>query len=393
MAFLNTALQAAPASATAPEACPDQAAKASQPQAQTRAQAALQLMFVADALAMPVHWFYRVGDIYACFPQGIQRFEAAPQRHPGAIMSLHSTSTGGRAVQAGVQAAEVVGQCILKDKRAYWNRPEVHYHQGMPAGENTLNAYCAQLLLRHLIKHAGQYSSRGFAQDYVDFMTAEPAQHPDTYAESYHRSFFAQWQTGLPPHRCAQTNHDTDSIGGLVTLAPLALYLAISGQPLRHAQALCREHLWLTHPSETLADYAQALVGLIYALVFRTDTPARSLIAAVAQHTGLPNLPALAAQTQDDNQLVGGRFSRACYIQDAWPSVLYLAYQYAERPLEGLLSNTHLGGDNCHRGAVLGVLLGLACADGLDDWFTQLRQHSALNEQITQLLAQCPPLA
>jgi hypothetical protein len=61
-----------------------------------RASAALQNLFVADALAMPVHWFYSIRDIEKAFPGGVRQLEPAPQFHPSSIMSLHSTSSGGR---------------------------------------------------------------------------------------------------------------------------------------------------------------------------------------------------------------------------------------------------------------------------------------------------------
>ncbi|HMY39661.1 MAG TPA: ADP-ribosylglycohydrolase family protein, partial [Marinagarivorans sp.] len=61
-----------------------------------RARAALQLLYVADALSMPVHWFYNPLDILKAFPGGIKQFEAAPSLHPSSIMALHSTSSGGR---------------------------------------------------------------------------------------------------------------------------------------------------------------------------------------------------------------------------------------------------------------------------------------------------------
>ena len=51
---------------------------------------------VADAVAMPVHWYYNPHDIEKAFPGGIMGFEAAPGYHPASIMSLHSTSKGGR---------------------------------------------------------------------------------------------------------------------------------------------------------------------------------------------------------------------------------------------------------------------------------------------------------
>lgn len=61
-----------------------------------RVASALKTQFIADALAMPVHWYYQPLEIELAFPGGIQRFEAAPEFHPSSIMSLHSKRKGGR---------------------------------------------------------------------------------------------------------------------------------------------------------------------------------------------------------------------------------------------------------------------------------------------------------
>ena len=42
----------------------------------------------------------------------------------------------------------------------------------------------------------------------------------------------------------------------------------------------------------------------------------------------------------------------------------YLAWKYADDFEAGVLANTNLGGDNCHRGAVVGALLGAAVGTG-----------------------------
>lgn len=49
----------------------------------------------------------------------------------------------------------------------------MHYHNGMPAGENTLNAYCARLILRQLALSGLKYDSDDFLKAYIDFMTSE----------------------------------------------------------------------------------------------------------------------------------------------------------------------------------------------------------------------------
>jgi ADP-ribosylglycohydrolase len=51
-------------------------------------------------------------------------------------------------------------------------------------------------------------------------------------------------------------------------------------------------------------------------------------------------------------------YSPACYIEDSFPSVLYLAARYNQDFEAALIANANAGGDNCHRGAVLGALLG-----------------------------------
>jgi ADP-ribosylglycohydrolase len=48
------------------------------------------------------------------------------------------------------------------------------------------------------------------------------------------------------------------------------------------------------------------------------------------------------------------------YLADAFPASLYLAWKYADDFERGVISNTNLGGDNCHRGALAGALLGVS---------------------------------
>lgn len=65
-----------------------------------------------------------------------------------------------------------------------------------------------------------------------------------------------------------------------------------------------------------------------------------------------------------DSLVVGRRLSTACYVEESVPSVIYLSLKYHDAPEQGLIVNTNLGGDNVHRGAVLGALLG--AANGLE---------------------------
>ena len=71
----------------------------------------------------------------------------------------------------------------------------------MTAGENTLNALVTRVLLRSVAARQ-QYEPENFIKEYVRFMTT-PGTHNDTYAESYHRDFFKNFQDGVDPMKCA----------------------------------------------------------------------------------------------------------------------------------------------------------------------------------------------
>ena len=83
---------------------------------------------------------------------------------------------------------------------------------------------------------------------------------------------------------------------------------------------------------------------------------------------------------------VGRMFSSACYITDSWPSVLYLAYKYHASFMNGLIANTNLGGDNVHRGSVLGVILSLAIGNTDVRQFEKLRNAHKIQSVIEELI-------
>ncbi len=319
-----------------------------------RIRGALWGMLVGDALAMPVHWYYRLSDLQRDFGE-VRDFQAPKAHHPSSIMSLSSTARAGR----GVQVGEVVGEVILKGKKHHWGPPNRHYHQGMQAGENTLNALCARLVMRSMTHQQG-HDTADFLSSYVDFMTA-PGSHNDTYAESYHRDFFANWARGVPPHQCAgETGHDTASIGGLVGLAPVILGTAAQ-HGVDQAVTAALTHMRLTHVSQPLEVFATAYAQLLAGLVFSPPTDMVAWLQSHASPLG-KGLSALLAKAPGSSvsvtQVIGAMYSPACYIEDSFPSVLYLAARYSQDFEAALIGNTNAGGDNCHRGAVLGALLG-----------------------------------
>ena len=59
---------------------------------QSKIKAALYGMYIGDALAMPVHWYYDTRRIKKDFGEGgIQKYEAPVKHFPGSIMNLSNT--------------------------------------------------------------------------------------------------------------------------------------------------------------------------------------------------------------------------------------------------------------------------------------------------------------
>ncbi len=350
-----------------------------------RIRGALWGMFVGDALAMPVHWYYNIAALQRDFGT-IRDYQAPKDHHPSSIMALASTGKAGR----GSQEGEVVGSVILKGKKHHWGPPNRHYHQGMRAGDNTLNLLCARVLIRTM-NAMGRYDPATFLREYIAFMTV-PDRHNDTYAESYHRDFFAHYARGLPPERCAGAEgHDTASIGGLVTLPPV-IFAALREGDRAAADTAALMQLRLTHRSGKLEHYALALSELLVRLLQDPEARIGPLACAVAERLGFP-ATAVVAQIirnhQSDLDVIGGLLSPACYIDQSFPAALYLAARYPDDFEAALVANTNVGGDNCHRGAVLGAMLGAAL--GLraipERWIQGLQAHAALEAEIETFIA------
>ena len=105
-------------------------------------------MFIGDALAMPVHWYYDTRALQRDYGE-ITSYLKPRNPHPDSILWRSSFSP-----MAGVVD-------ILHDQRQYWGTKDIHYHQFLQAGENTLNVKLARELLIYL-KEPSSYNGAGF---------------------------------------------------------------------------------------------------------------------------------------------------------------------------------------------------------------------------------------
>jgi ADP-ribosylglycohydrolase len=341
---------------------------------------------MGDALAMPVHWYYDPTAIPKDYGGAIKDFKAPKEPHPSSIMSLSNTGGAGR----GGKAGSIIGDVINHGKKHFWGPRGTHYHHGMAAGENTLNAITARVVMRAYTQ-AGACDVPLFLQEYVKFMTT-PGSHNDTYAESYHRMFFANWVAKKPLDKCADDDqHNIASMGGMVNLPPAAVFASVAtagGSTEAHeaAGAAAVAQMYATHNSETLAGYAQLYGALLSRLVH--GQPLREALLETAAVVGM-DLPGLTKRKLKDTQVIGQVYSSACYIEHSFPCLLYLAYKYSDSPEAALVANTNAGGENVHRGAALGALMGAAHGSSAwpQRWHNGLVAKDAIATEVSAFLA------
>ena len=160
----------------------------------------------------------------------------------------------------------------------------------------------------------------------------------------------------------------------------------MSGLGLSEVQATCAEHLQLTHPDESLKKVSDSYIALLKGLLFMTSTAdLEALIESTALSSNQESMKGLVDRQVPDGMVIGRKFSSACYITDSWPSILYLALKYHENPKSALMVNANLGGDNVHRGAILGIILGLANPTAVVPFFSELTESQALSNEIEVL--------
>lgn len=320
---------------------------------------------IADAVSMPVHWYYDQAALDRDYPRLADPVargrDASPYlapRHPhtGSILWRSQWTPPSPAFD------------ILRDQARYWGRRDVHYHQFLEPGDNTLNARLA-IELYGLAKRDRDYDPERWLDRYVERMLA-PDWNRDTYVEEYHRHFFTNLGAGRKPINCGVRDVH---IGGLAAVPALVAALGPRHHDLRR---IVRLHVSLTHKDDEVLAAADALVRLLVRLTREDHADARppGSEAAVAElraallDEASPWISTAKVRSWEravemagghcpERAVVGAMLSPACYIPDAFPAALFLAWRHAGDVTAGVVANALCGGDNCHRGTVVGALL------------------------------------
>jgi ADP-ribosylglycohydrolase len=306
---------------------------------------------VADALAMPVHWYYDRLSLRRDYGR-VDHYVAPKNPHADSILW-----------RSKYTPPNARGD-ILHEQAQYWGRRGVHYHQFLAAGENTLNLLLAVELVEQVRAREG-YDADAWLAHYLDFMLT-PGRHRDTYVEEYHRAFFTNYARGKKPSKCGVADVH---IGGL---APVPALVAALGPDATALREIVQTHVGLTHQDPGVlaaADvFTRVLVRTLAGEALRTVIESEATDWVSASKMSVWAL-------ESDEQVIGARLSPACYIKDAFPAALYLAWKYAGDFDAGVIANANVGGDNCHRGVVVGALL--AANHGVPErWCQGLLAHA-----------------
>ena len=320
---------------------------------------------VADAVSMPVHWYYDTNALDRDYPN-LSNYQGPKKIHPDSILWRS------KYVPRNKEAD------ILHDQAQYWGQRGVHYHQFLNAGENTLNFILGIQLYRSVVLNES-YTPDRWLKTYIDCMH-NPNWHRDTYIEEYHRAFFDRLAQGIAAEKCGI---EDIHIGGLTPVAFLLAGLnALGDRSLEEDLPLVISHLALTHHGQAIASTAEVFVKILHAIA--SGMLLRDAIELYCSR--YVNRAALDTWSQvGDREVVGRHLTSACYLPESFTASLYLAWKYHEDFSAGVLANARCGGDNSHRGAVVGALLG-AANDIPKYWFKDLKAIGLLqgdNSQVT----------
>jgi ADP-ribosyl-[dinitrogen reductase] hydrolase len=338
-----------------------------------RKKAALLGLYIADAVASPVHWYYDTRALKRDYGT-ISGYVKPKEKLEGSILNLSNTGGGGR----GSDQGSIIGDVINHGKKQYWLRGgNYHYHFGLDAGENTLEGQLTRLLVRTMAAKGDAFTFDDFRDAYITFMRT-PGSHNDTYASTAHRMFFANLVKGVAPKDCADNDgHNTDAIDALTLTIPVILKYSDT-IPKTELYAKVKACIAVTRRTRALDRHAQALTDIMLEVLAGKDL--RRTIETVAQEYFDGSVHNMVASSRDDPVV-------ACYIDSSFPALLHFAYKYSDSPERAVLANANAGGENVARGSILGAIMGAAHGtEGWPSWTKDgLKAKVEINSEIDNL--------
>ncbi len=387
-------------------------------------------LFISDAISMPAHWYYKLKYLKEEFGT-ISGYNDAPHPHPESFMVGNSYLPDLEKASKYSRKYDILHKYIKFYDTSYNHlhidikehagehanamptlQERYHYHHGLQAGENTLGANLVRVLMRSVI-FTGEYKQEIFLNDFVEFMTT-PEKNRDPYLEIFIRKWFENYSKGVAPELCAEQQKSVWSIGshgGIIRPLVLSLMAKDPYQGLGHAI----NHQNLTHRSENVSSALGVLVPLLQTLfqghnpmstlkefaskVSLIEIKGEALSKTYQEHKGPGNIPkdemykihtTYSNEHLDldetallsDAQLIGSRFSTACYPEHGLPLLFSLLYRNKMDFTASVLANANTGGDNVHRGMILGMIAGARSTEIPHELKTGLKEYTQIKSEI-----------
>ncbi|MEM7673958.1 MAG: ADP-ribosylglycohydrolase family protein [Verrucomicrobiota bacterium] len=318
-------------------------------------------MWIGDALAMPAH-YYRDKDVIKHHYGLLNEYKAPHSIHPGSRMTRQTYAPFSSKAD------------VVHEVKEAWSKPGTHVHKSLRPGDSTLNLKLARCLFESMQQH-GSYNEGDYIQRYLNLMLT-PGAHGDTWVDESHQTFFNHYAQGKPITGCGD---EDQTLSGVVISLPILIH----GWRDPHTASLKADDLTdIAHKGRKVAGTTR-LLAHIFSWIFKNhdiDTILHKKTGKGA-HSCL-NYPFKDWISKDDFEVIGQLVHPGDQLDDNMPTLMYLALKYQNDPGQALLVNAHSGGDSCHRGAILGALLG--ALNGVEslpaDWVFGLNEYDSLDK-------------
>ena len=198
------------------------------------------------------------------------------------------------------------------------------------------------------------------------------------------------------------------------------LLLSLTSTSVFQALGVALQHQQITHRSDNVSSALGYLVPLFHALLQKKDPmltlkehaskvqlikiKGAALSKTYAKHMGPGNIPQdemwkihtefsddtldldFLLATYSEDEILGKVFTTGCYTEHSLPGLSYLLYKNKFDFRACILANANAGGDNVHRGILLGMLVGAANDEIPQDLKEGLSSYETIKSEINDFV-------
>ena len=238
------------------------------------------------------------------------------------------------------------------------------YHGNRRRGEHTHYGDQTLILLRHLAENRG-FDEKGFRAAWLETMKSY-----DGYMDRASTDTLAR-----PDHGSA-----SDDLAGAARIAPLALFYSTEPEAFRLSAAAQTR---VTHNNRATIAAAEAIAEITSKVL--SGGSATEAIEEAAQTRAADDetrklLEDGLSTKGESTRGVIKAFGQSCSLRQALPGAVHLIVTYQDDYRQAMVENARAGGDGAARGMVVGLVIGAAGGEILEDWLAEYRHREAVRE-------------